>query len=325
MNPFARLSFLSIITLLFYSCGSETATNRFTSKNNIVPDFNADSAYSFIEQQIKYGPRVPSTESHRLTRTFLVNTLKKYAGAKNVGLQKFSKVVYNDTLEMANIIAVINPTVTDRILLTAHWDSRPRSEEASTEDLMKKPVLGADDGASGVAVLLEIVRVCSLQKPEIGIDIVLFDGEDYGKPSDLSNYFLGSRYWADNQPSKNYKPRFGILLDMVGAKNATFLKEQFSLQKAPSLVDGIWRIAEEIGYQEYFRNKIGSQIADDHYILNRYLKFPTIDIINHELNNDGSLKFPAHWHSENDTIEIIDKKTLKATGQVLLELLFNRL
>jgi len=320
-------SFLTLFVIVVYliSCSSEKARHSFISKNKPVPAFNADSAYSFIEEQIKWGPRVPGSEAHTLTRDYLVAKLKSYAGEKFVGQQRFTKVVYGDSINLKNIIAVINPENPDRIMLCAHWDSRPRSEEASTEALKKEPVLGADDGASGVAVLLEMLRAIQKNKPDVGIDIILFDGEDYGKSSDLSNFFLGSRYWAKNQPSKNYKPRFGILLDMVGAKNATFLKEQFSIKAAPSLVDGIWNIAEELNYSHVFKNKLGSTVADDHYILNANLAFPTIDIINHDLKNDGSLKFPDHWHSEKDTISIIDKETLKAVGDVLLELIFNRL
>ena len=324
MNKNRFVVFSLVLIGMMFSCDKGPKFS-LDSKGKTVPVFNADSAFYFIEKQLEPGPRVPNTEAHQTTKTYLIKELKRFIGKAQVGQQKFSQVVYGDTLNMSNIIAVINPSMTDRIMLCAHWDSRPYASEASTEELKKQAVLGADDGASGVAVLMELARIMGENNPEIGVDILLFDGEDYGKPTDLDHYFLGSRFWAQNQPVKNYRPRFGILLDMVGAKKATFLKERISYDASFSLVDGVWKIASDLGYENIFVDKMGAQVADDHYILNRYLSFPTIDIINHAVDFDKSIKFPDHWHTENDNLEIIDKQTLKSVGQVLLELIYNRI
>ncbi|TNE73002.1 M28 family peptidase [bacterium] len=298
---------------------------QFEAQGNSVPKFSADTAHKFVQTQVEQGSRVPGSEAHLQTKNWLVNQLKLYAGKSSVGAQKFKQVVYGDTLTMYNIIASINPGAKDRIMLCAHWDSRPRADEASTKELQEQPVIGADDGASGVAVLLELARVMSTKTPEIGVDIILFDGEDYGKKTDLSHYFLGSRQWANNPPVKGYNPRFAILLDMVGAKGATFYREEFSASEAPYLVDGVWKIADELGFSDTFINKKGAPIADDHYILNSVLPFPTIDIINHGVDARGNVIFPKHWHTEHDTMDIIDKNTLEKVGSVLLELIYNRI
>lgn len=325
MKNHKKSIFLLGCILIAFSCGKSGNRFELTSKGNKTPEFSSDSAFTFIQKQIEVGPRVPNTKAHLLTKTYIIKELKRFIGSDKVGQQKFTQVVYGDTLALSNIIASINPEITDRILLCAHWDSRPYADEASTKELQKNPVLGADDGASGVAILMEVARIMGETKAEIGVDLLLFDGEDFGKKTELTYYFLGSRYWAQNQPVKNYKPRFGILLDMVGAKQATFLKEKLSYDASFSLVDGIWKIGDDLGYSSIFVDKLGAQVADDHYILNKYLSFPTIDIINHSLDARNQIKFPAHWHTENDTIEIIDKNTLKAVGQVLIELIYNRL
>lgn len=318
--------FLPVILFVFILFGCDKkSTYDFISLGNAVPDFSADSAYAFIEWQVKKGSRVPGTLSHLDTKNQLIKQLKSYLGKSMVGVQRFKKVVYGDTLELFNIIASINSNSTNRVLLCAHWDSRPYADEASTDELKQKPVIGADDGASGVAVLLEIARVMSQNPTDIGVDIVLFDGEDYGKKSDLKYYFLGSREWSENPPVKGYHPRFGILMDMVGAKGATFLKEGFSMGENPFLVDAIWKIANELGYSSFFKDEKGAGIADDHYVLNANLPFSTIDIINHSIDSRGQVIFPKHWHTEHDTIEIIDKQTLQAVGDVLLELIYNRI
>jgi len=308
---------------LFISC-DKGAGLQFSDKGRIVPEFSSDSAYSFMEAQVEFGPRVPNTIGHNSTRSYLESKMKGYAGSNSVFSQEFSESGYdNDTLQMANIIAAFNTTSADRIMLSAHWDTRPRADEDSSRT--DEYILGADDGGSGVGVLLELARIFSENPPPIGVDIVLFDGEDYGTQGDQKNYFLGSRYWSDNPPVSGYNPRFGILLDMVGAETAVFPKETYSMSYAPNLVNEIWGIASEKGYSNVFINEKGAGILDDHYIIYNTTKIPIIDIINHTVGADGSTNFAPHWHTHKDDLPIIGKNTLQAVGDVLLELIYNRI
>lgn len=299
------------------------STYSFDIQGREVPTFNADSAYNFIEQQLAFGPRNPGSQGHEQAKQYLLGKLKGYASDRAVYTQNFTADGYSgEELQLSNIIAAFNLKSSDRILLSAHWDTRPRADQSSENP--DKPILGADDGGSGVAVLLELARKFKEDPPPIGVDIVLFDGEDYGKEGDMDNYFLGSRYWSKNPPVKGYSPRFGILLDMVGGEGAKFPKEGYSLRYAPSLVDEIWAVASQKGYGELFINERGYAISDDHLIINRNINIPTIDIIHQDLNGLES-EFPPYWHTHQDNMEIISRETLEGVGQVLTELIYNRI
>lgn len=312
-----------LFSFLLISCGEQEANLQFERQGRDVPDFNANSAYNFIDEQVKFGPRVPNSEAHVEAKNYLVSELEKSAGDGSVFVQEFQQTVYGNELTMYNIVAAFGLQYSDRILLAAHWDSRPRAEE--DPDNPGQPILGADDGGSGVGVLLELARIFSENDLPIGVDIILFDGEDYGEVSDLDNYFLGARHWSNNPPVPGYSPRFGILLDMVGGENAVFYKESYSMRYAPNLVDEIWSIAENKGYDDLFINQRGGAVADDHLIVNRQTDINMINIIHHSVNENGSVQFPPYWHTQDDTMEIIDQTTLQAVGDVLLELIYNRI
>lgn len=318
-----RISTLLFCMLLLVSCGDQKANLQFERQSREVPAFDSDSAYNFIEDQVNFGPRVPNSEAHVQTRDYLVSELKKSAGESSVFVQEFQQTVYGDTLTMYNILAGFGLEQPDRILLAAHWDSRPRAEEDPKNP--DEPILGADDGGSGVGLLLELARIFSEHDLPIGVDIILFDGEDYGRVSDLDNYFLGARHWSNNPPVPGYGPRFGILLDMVGGENAVFYKENYSMRYAPNLVDEIWSIAAAKGYDNLFINQRGGAVADDHLIVNQQTDINMINIIHHSVNENGSVQFPPYWHTQDDTMEIIDQTTLQAVGDVLLELIYNRI
>ncbi len=305
------------------SCGgAEEDRLNFEEQGREVPDFNADSAYHFIERQLEFGPRNPNSKGHRQAKKYFLNTLQQYAGARYVYSQDFTAEGYDgDTLALSNVIASFNPQSSDRIMLCAHWDTRPRADKDSANQ--GKPILGADDGASGVGVLLEFARLFKENPPPIGVDIVLFDGEDYGKEGDLSKYFLGSRHWSNNPPVEGYAPRFSILLDMVGGQNARFPKEGYSMQFAPALVNEVWSIADDKGFDDLFISEVGNKISDDHVIVNRILGIPTIDIIRHEVGENGA-EFAPYWHTHDDDLSIISKKTLDGVGETVLELIYNR-
>lgn len=317
------VSMIVFCLFLFVSCGDQKEKLQFESQGRDVPSFNSDNAFNFIEDQVELGPRVPNSEAHVQAKDFLVAQLEESAGKGNVFVQEFNQIVYGDTLTMFNILAGFGLQHTDRILLAAHWDSRPRAEQ--DPDKPDKPILGADDGGSGVGVLLELARILAENDIPVGVDIILFDGEDYGEVSDLDNYFLGARYWSANPPVPGYSPRFGILLDMVGGEYATFYKESYSMRYAPNLVDEIWSIAANKGYEDLFVNQQGGSVSDDHLIVNRQTDIRMINIIHHSVNENGSVQFPPYWHTQDDTMDIIDPATLQAVGDVLLELIYNRI
>lgn len=320
-----KLIILSVISISFLGCNSGgEQTLQFESQGRAVPDFNVDSAYAKLAQQVQMGPRNPGSEAHRRTQAYLVNQLERYAGPKKVFVQQFEHRGYEgDSLQMGNIIAAFNTGSSDRIMLCAHWDTRPRAENDKSRP--DAPIPGADDGASGVAVLLEMARLFSENQPQIGVDIVLFDGEDYGKEGDMGQYFLGSRYWSNYPPVENYRPRFAILLDMVGGQGARFPKELHSLDFAPALVNEIWGIADQKGYDSLFVDKMGARISDDHMVINRIRKIPIINIIRHTVGPEGEAVFAPYWHTQQDSLDIIDKKTLEAVGEVMTELVYNRI
>lgn len=295
-----------------------------------APHFNADSAYAFIQQQVDFGPRVPNSVEHKACGDFMVRKLKGY-GAQVIE-QEFEDNAYDGTkFYLRNIIASFNPEKTKRILLAAHWDTRPVADK-DTFDL-DKPIDGANDGGSGVGVLLEIARIIS-QNPNInvGIDMIFFDGEDNGIPNNYtgdllpeyqnnskSSWCLGSQYWSNNKHSPNYTAYYGILLDMVGAKGSTFYQEGISMQHAPSIVNKVWGIAHKSGYGNYFVNSPRGKITDDHTFVNEWAKIPMIDIIEY---TPGS-GFGTYHHTHSDNMEIIDKNLLNAVGQTVLNVIYN--
>ncbi len=317
------LTGLSVLCLM--QCGSPDEPRfSFTDKGRDVPPFSADQAYEYIQKQVEFGPRNPNSEGHRQTKEFLYREMQHHAGERNVYVQSFEHEGYGgEILEMHNIIAAFNLESTDRIVLAAHWDTRPRADEDPNNT--DEPILGADDGGSGVGVLLELSRILSENPPPLGVDIIFFDGEDYGESGDLQNYFLGARYWGDNQPAPGYNPRFGILLDMVGGTGAVFPREGYSVRFAPSLVDAVWDLAAELGYGEMFPDTEGAMISDDHVIVERTTGIPMINIIHHQRSGDGTAEFPPYWHTHQDNMEIIDKHTLQAVGDLMTELIYNRI
>lgn len=294
-------------------------------KQQNVPAFDADSAWVFVENQVKFGPRVPNSEAHVACGNYLTSELKRF-GAQ-VYEQEATLTAYNGTqLKAKNIIGSYNPENSKRVLLFAHWDSRPYADHDKDPANHKKPIDGADDGASGVGVLLEMARQFSIKSPAIGIDIIFFDAEDYGTPEFVKEYkentwCLGAQFWAKNPHVKGYKADFGILLDMVGAKNASFFKEATSMRYAPQIVELVWSTARDLGYGKFFINAEGGAITDDHQYVILGRNIPCIDIIYTDPESDNG--FGPHWHTQNDTMDNIDRETLKAVGQTVLQVVYN--
>ncbi len=320
-----------VLVLSLFSCGSSNkpAENKTEEvvEQVIVPDFNADSAYSYIEVQLAFGPRVPGSDAHTQCARYLENKMKDYADT--VIVQAFKARAFNgEVLRGKNIIASFDPENKKRMLLSAHWDSRPFADHDPDVEVHNIPIDGANDGASGVGVLIEMARQFSMQSPSIGVDIILFDLEDYGPPQGAQNYAgedfwgLGSQFWSNNPHKTNYRARYGILLDMVGVKDATFMQEGFSMMYAPTKVKKVWDMAEKLGYEKHFPREKGGYITDDHYYVNTIIDIPTINIIHLNPESINGSFFP-HWHTLNDNLDHIDKNTLGIVGEVVLSVVFH--
>ena len=318
---------LIISTLLSIGCSTEPQQKtKIVSKPKVkidVPTFNADSAYNFVAKQVSFGPRVISSKGWENCAIWLEKKFKTYTS--NVIVQEAQITTYdgkNHTLK--NIIASFSPEKNNRVALFAHWDSRHIADH-DTEN-QNKPILGANDGGSGVGVLLELARQFSIKNPKIGVDIILFDAEDYGQPENSGfpimqdSWCLGSQYWCKNTHKQNYFAQYGILLDMVGAKDATFRHEQISFYYGSNILQKVWRKASQLGFGNHFVFENANQILDDHYYINTITGIPTIDIIEYDPATESN--FNKHWHTHKDDMDNIDKITLNAVGQTLLEVIY---
>lgn len=322
-----RISLYFILfTIIFLSCDDENRViptpNTQVEERIPTPIFNADSAYDFIQTQVDFGPRVPNTKEHTACAEWLVKKLDSY-GAKTM-VQEGEVTAFNgDKLQIKNILAQFNPEKTSRLLLFSHWDTRPVADKDKSRQ--GEPIDGANDGGSGVGVLLEIARQFNLQETKLGVDIIFFDAEDYGTFEGSMNrgakddWCLGSQYWGNNPPIANYRPRFGILLDMVGETNAQYPKEYFSTYHAGNIVNKVWNTARNIGYSNYFINTKIGQITDDHRYVNILANIPSIDIIGW---NTTTNTFGDYHHTHKDNMEGIDKNSLKAVGQTVMEVVY---
>ena len=306
-------------------------TEEVAKVNPVGPSFNADSAYAFTKAQCDFGPRDMNSRGHDLCGEWSVSKFKEY-GCK-VTTQTATLAGYDGTkLRSRNIMASINPEATTRILLCAHWDSRPWADNDPDSANWRKPILAANDAASGVAVMLELARIIGKSKDEkafnkqLGIDFVCFDAEDWGTPQwadvadNADSWALGAQYWSKNLP-QGYEARYGILLDMVGGVGAKFYREGMSMQYAPEIVKKVWRAAREVGFGSYFPKEDGGVITDDHVPVNQFAKIPTIDIIPYYADCQQS-SFGPTWHTLADNMENIDKNTLKAVGQTLVQVIY---
>jgi glutaminyl-peptide cyclotransferase len=322
-----KVLFISVLLLfVIIHCGKDTSNEREMQLNLwendiVIPDFNQEQAFEYLLEQTRFGPRNPGSSGHQQCLQYLTFELQKYADA--VSQQNFRHTGYDGrSYEMTNIVASFNLEATNRILLGAHWDTRPRAERDPDPSKRSEPILGANDGASGVAVLLELARLFKNHPPPIGVDIILFDGEDYGKEGDLDQYALGAKYFARNLPP-GFRPRFGIVIDMVGDKEARFPRELSSMQYAPWLVDIIWNTARNLNIHQ-FEDRRGTSVYDDHIPLNE-AGIPTVVIIDSELiGYDGPDRRRRYWHTTLDTPDQCTPESLGAVGKVLTEIIYRQ-
>ncbi len=319
---------LSIGLLIGYSSCKSDTTTKPTPKPVVqkprvkIPKFNGDLAYEYTEKQLSFGHRIPGTPEHKATKDWFVEKLK--ATGAEVKVQEFKASFLGlEDKESYNIIASFNPDHTNRVMLAAHWDSRLIAEKDNDKSMQDMPIMGADDGATGTAILLHIAEIIKNNPIDLGVDIVLFDAEDQGDSGDNFTWCLGSQYWGDNPHVPNYKAKFGILLDMVGAKDAQFGYENFTLVNAERELKKIWSLAQGMGYTDYFQNYEGISVMDDHYHVMKKRGFPMVDIIN--LPKDlttGEITFGHYHHTHEDNIDIVSKRTLKVVGQVVTAVIY---
>lgn len=332
-NQLTKLFGIAAIAVILSACGEEpkpvsTPAPAKPKKPEIklveTPIFSQEKAFEYVQKQVDFGPRVPNSAAHKACAAWLQSELTELGWEASV--QETTVKSYNGIdLEIFNVMGRFNLEAKNRILLCAHWDTRPYADRDN--ERQSQPIDGANDGASGVGVLLEIARVLAMDSigPEIGVDIVFFDAEDYGKPeasmigNSTNSWCLGSQYWSKNIPFENYKPEYGILLDMVGSGHAVFPKDGVSMYYAQPVVNKVWDFAHKMGYTNYFINAIGPELTDDHVPLNTIAKIPTIDIIHYEL---GRRDFGSFHHTHEDNMEGIDKTTLKVVGSVLLQTIY---
>ena len=316
--------FFVIFGIILFGCNSEKSSQvHKSSRPFVVPKFNSDSAYHYIEKQVQFGPRYTSSKGWEECSFFLEKKLNQYADTVLIQRAKIKTYDQKEHL-IKNFIASFSPEKKNRIVFFAHWDTRPIADH--DVENKKNPILGANDGGSGVGLLLEMARQFRIKKPKIGVDIIFFDAEDYGQPENsefpemLDSWCLGSQYWSKNLHKKNYSARYGVLVDMVGGNKATFYQEGISVFYASDLVDKVWKTAHRLGFADYFIYEKSPEIIDDHYYVNKLTDIPTIDII--EFDASTKNHFNKHWHTHGDNMQNINKHTLKAVGQTLLHIAY---
>ena len=313
------------------SCGT-TKKGQGSETKAVSVRFNADSAYTFCTAQCAFGPRTMNSEAHERCGQWIAQKFAQYG--YQVELQKADLKGYDGTvLKSTNIIATTpdgSPSGLPRLFICAHWDSRPWADNDPDEANWHQPVMAANDGASGVAVMLELARLLQQNdSASVAVDFICFDAEDWGVPqwsdeSDSDSWALGAQYWAANphHPSPDTY-QYAILLDMVGGQGAKFYREVFSMQHARSIVEKVWQAASAAGYGSFFPHQDGGYITDDHIPVNEKAGIPCIDIINHYPDCEQSTFGPT-WHTVNDDMQHLDKNTLEAVGQTLVQLIFQK-
>lgn len=317
-----------VFVMMTTGCGCSGSAQSDADKQRPIKStvkFNSDSAYSYVAKQVDFGPRVPGTDGHEACEQYIVSELQRH-GADSIRQQRATVKAYNgDRLPINNIMASYNPETKSRILLLAHYDTRPWADGNPAAADYSDPIPGANDGASGVGVLLEIARLLGIHQPPVGVDLLFVDAEDYGQLSGFSNHdeswALGTQYWTENMPyAQDSLPRYAILLDMVGGIDAKFHREYFSNNNARDIVDRVWSVAQRSGYGHRFLNVDGGAVVDDHVFVNK-AGIPAIDII--ESKNEVTKSFPPTWHTLEDNMDNIDRGSLKAAGQTVINVIFN--
>jgi glutaminyl-peptide cyclotransferase len=310
MTPFLlplRRSVALAAALLLPACGgseaSETGSEPATAA---VREFDGAAAMDYVRHQMAFGPRVPGTAAHRETAEWLERELRSRADTVLVQAWTHS-TADGKRLPMRNLLARFNPGATRRVLYLAHWDSRPTAEKAADAAARTQPTPGANDGASGVAVLLGVADALKAQPSDVGVDLLFVDGEDWGDFDTNTDVLIGARYFVNNLPA-GFAPEFGVLFDMVGKPDARFLYEPYSVQAAPDVIQRVWSTAQRIGHGDYFPTRESLPITDDHL---PFIEkgFKVIDVIDLDY---------AYHHTPEDTEDKVSATTLQVVGDVAM-------
>lgn len=286
------------------------------------PEFNADSAMAFTKMQVEFGPRVPGSAEHSRCADWIIEKMQSYVDT--VIIQQAPTTTMGKMVTMKNIFAQYKPERTERILLVAHWDTRYIADRDNDTTFRNKPIDGANDGASGVSVLLEIARIINEKDPNIGVDFLFVDAEDQGTSGGAeTTWCLGSQYWAQTvKPEYAKSVRFGILLDMVGAKGAVFPREGTSVRYASNVVEKVWSAAKDLGYGAYFVNSVTGETIDDNRFIIQQAGIPCIDIVHY---SPAEQDYGPTHHRHTDNLDNIDPATLDAVGRVVIDVIYNEL
>jgi Zn-dependent M28 family amino/carboxypeptidase len=317
LNRIKSVFLIICIACVAISCGEEKKQKPKNKTASFIkakmPQVSADSVFSFVQKQVDFGPRTPNSEGHEQCASWLVKSFKRFG--LTVKEQKDVQVAHDGKkLNFTNIIAQYAPEKKKRILLTAHWDTRPwADQDVENQD---KPIDGANDAGSGVAVILEIARLLNQMEPNVGVDMVLFDIEDYGQSN--GTFCYGSQYWMHKTELEDNLPMYGINLDMVGDPNAVFPYEGYSQQFARPILDKVWRVGQNMGHGRYFKAIQDGQITDDHLYVNQ-AGIPCIDIIHRDPSGSG---FAHSWHTHQDDMSNISKNTLEAVTETVLQTIY---
>lgn len=312
---------LGAMSLLLAACHSNSGNKgsgeqpASSAPVTVMGSFNADSAYQYVKKQVDFGPRIPNTSAHDACADWII--MKMRSLADSVTVQRTTVSTHGKSYRCINVTGHFNPAAASRVLVLAHWDTRAFADaDPKTSD---QHFDGADDGASGVGVLLEIARQLKEQPTQLGVDLLCTDVEDAGVEGDDNSWGLGTQYWSRQAKARGYRAMYGILLDMVGGKGARFYREALTKQFAGPQSTMVWNTANQIGYSDYFSyQKMDVGITDDHAFVNRLTGIPTLDIIALQGNGD----FMPWHHTVNDNMSIIDKKTLEAVGQTVLQVVY---
>ncbi len=321
-----------VVALVLVSCGESHSDSGAPSRAIpeaptlvATPSFSADSAYAFVARQVAFGHRVPNSIGHQQCGDYLIDQLTSFGAT--VSVQEARVTAYDGTkLDIRNIFGAFNPRQKRRILLYAHWDTRPYADKDSVRT--GEPIDGANDGASGVGVLLELARIMSDSLPSVGVDIAFFDAEDYGEPewlpnrdADYTDWCLGSQYWARKPHIPGYRAKYGILLDMVGAKGAVFHREGTSVALAPAVVEKVWSTARRLGHADLFRNRVTPQTIDDNLFVSQLAGIPSANIVHYHLDT-RMMGYFQHHHTHGDNMDAIDPEVLGKVGEVLTQVVY---
>ena len=290
---------LSLAWLALVSCNAKARPSR---------EFDGATAFGYLERQLAFGPRIPGTSGHRQAGDWLLGELR--ARADTVMVQEWTQVTRRgQRLPLRNFLARFRPDAVERVLLLAHWDTRPLADQSVNLAAQRMPVPGANDGASGVAVLLGVADALKKAPPAVGVDLLFVDGEDYGDFSDSTETLMGARYFAAHQPA-GYPPLFAVVFDMVGDKDQQFYYEGYSASFAPEVVQRVWRTADRLGYGRVFLPGVRHTLTDDHVALQQ-AGIHAIDVVDFD--------YP-HWHTTDDTIDKVSAASLQVVGDVAVAL-----